>query len=72
MNNDRQGKPGSPLNDILNRLAGLGPGLHIVVVIKGKTGGDGILTWAVIQAALEPRGVLLVREEQGAEAVPAE
>lgn len=69
--NNNQGKPGSLLNDILNRLAGLGPGLHIVVVIKSKTGGDGILSWAVIQAALEPRGVLLVHEEQGAEVVPA-
>jgi hypothetical protein len=54
----------SRLNDITNRLACLGPGLHIVVVIKNATGGQGIVGWSVIPANLEPNGMVLVPAEE--------
>lgn len=50
----------SPLNDITTRLACLGPGVHIVVIVKNGTGGQGIAGWSVLEGQLEPGGMVLV------------
>lgn len=54
----------SRLQDITNRLACLGPGLHIVLVVKNATGGQGIVGWSVTSTTLEPNGQVLVPAEE--------
>lgn len=46
------------LASLLNRLSGLGPGIHMLVIVKTDSGARGVFAWAVSDMAGEPKSAL--------------
>lgn len=43
---------------LLNRIAAMGRGMWMLVIIKGDSGARGILGWSVVEMPLEPKDAL--------------
>ena len=41
------------ISAIVNRICALGPGNHLVILVKSSTGGRGVVSWSVIEGRRE-------------------